>query len=104
MQLLVDYFPLVLFFVAFKWQGIYVATGVAIVASILQIAWLYWRRGKVAIINWLSLAIIAVFGALRWCCRMTYSFAGSRRSSMACSAPRWPWASSRFSVIFWPTS
>jgi intracellular septation protein len=62
MQLLVDYFPLVLFFVAFKWQGIYVATAVAIVASILQIAWLYWRRGKVALINWLSLAIIAVFG------------------------------------------
>src|SRR5947208_15692873 len=62
MQLLVDYFPLLLFFIAFKWQGIYVATAVAIVASIAQIAWLYWKRGKVAIVNWLSLAIIAVFG------------------------------------------
>src|SRR5947208_10731488 len=62
MQLLADYFPLLLFFVAFKWQGIYVATAVAIVASIAQIAWLYWKRGKVAIVNWLSLAIIAVFG------------------------------------------
>ena len=62
MQLLVDYFPLILFFVAFKWQGIYVATAVAIVASILQIAWLRWKRGKVALVNWLSLAIIAVFG------------------------------------------
>ena len=38
MQLLADYFPLILFFVAFKWQGIYVATAVAIVASIAQIA------------------------------------------------------------------
>ena len=38
MQLLADFFPLILFFVAFKWQGIYVATGVAIVASIVQIA------------------------------------------------------------------
>ena len=62
MQLLVDYFPLLLFFVAFKWQGIYVATGVAIVASVLQIAWIKWKRGKVAVVNWLSLVIIVVFG------------------------------------------
>src|SRR5512145_2756657 len=61
MQLLADYFPLVLFFVAFKWQGIYVATAVAIVASVAQIAWFHWRR-KVSAIHWLSLAIIVVFG------------------------------------------
>lgn len=61
MQLLADYFPLILFFVAFKWQGIYVATGVAIAASVLQIAWL-WSRRKVSAVHWLSLAIIAVFG------------------------------------------
>ena len=35
MQLLADYFPLILFFLAFKWQGIMVATAVAIVASIV---------------------------------------------------------------------
>src|SRR5258705_13056987 len=62
MQLLVDFFPLVLFFIAFKWQGIYVATAVAIVASVVQIAWLLWSRGRVQVINWLSLAIIVVFG------------------------------------------
>jgi intracellular septation protein len=62
MQLFVDFFPLLLFFIAFKWQGIYVATAVAIVASILQIAWLLWSRGRVEVINWLSLAIIVVFG------------------------------------------
>ncbi len=61
MQLLADYFPLILFFVAFKWQGIMVATGVAIVASIVQIAWFKWR-GKVSVVHWLSLAIIVVFG------------------------------------------
>ncbi len=62
MQLLADYFPLILFFIAFKWQGIYVATAVAIAASIAQIAWLRWKRGRVAPVHWLSLAIIAVFG------------------------------------------
>jgi len=62
MQLLADYFPLLLFFVAFKLQGIYVATAVAIAASVVQIAWFRWKRGKIAVVHWLSLAIIAVFG------------------------------------------
>ena len=62
MQFLADYFPLLLFFIAFKWQGIYFATAVAIGASIIQIAYFRWRRGKVAVVHWLSLAIIAVFG------------------------------------------
>jgi intracellular septation protein len=61
MQLIADYFPLLLFFVAFKWQGIYVATAVAIAASVSQIVWFYWR-GKVSAVHWLSFAIIVVFG------------------------------------------
>ena len=62
MQLIADYFPLLLFFIAFKWQGIYVATAVAMVASVAQIAWLRWKRGRVAPVHWLSLAIIVIFG------------------------------------------
>jgi intracellular septation protein len=61
MQLLADYFPLILFFVAFKWQGIWVATAVAIAASIAQIAWFYWK-GRVSAVHWISLAVIVVFG------------------------------------------
>jgi intracellular septation protein len=62
MQLLADYFPLILFFIAFKWQGIYVATATAMVASIAQIAWLLGTRRHVAVVNWLSLAVIFIFG------------------------------------------
>lgn len=62
MQFVADYFPLILFFVAFKLAGIYVATGVAIASSVVQIAYFRWRKGRVAPIHWLSLAIIAVFG------------------------------------------
>lgn len=62
MQFLVDYFPLILFFVAFKLQGIFVATGVAIAASVAQIAYVHWRHKKVAAVHWLSFAIIATFG------------------------------------------
>lgn len=61
MQLLADYFPLLLFFIAFKLQGIYVATAVAIAASIAQIAY-FKVRGRVSPIHWLSLAIIVIFG------------------------------------------
>src|SRR5512143_3686558 len=62
MQLLADYFPLLLFFIAFKWQGIYVATAVAMAASVVQIAWLYGKHRRVAPVHWMSLAIIVLFG------------------------------------------
>ena len=61
MQLLADYFPLLLFFVAFKWQGIYIATAVAIAASVVQLAYFGWRR-KISAVHWLSFALIAIFG------------------------------------------
>lgn len=61
MQLLADYLPLILFFVAFKVADIYVATAVAIAASLVQIAYFRWR-GKVSAVHWLSLAIIVIFG------------------------------------------
>ncbi len=62
MKLLLDFFPIILFFVAFKMADIYVATGVAIVATVAQIAWLRWRSGKVETMQWLSLGVIVVFG------------------------------------------
>jgi intracellular septation protein len=62
MKLLLDFFPIALFFLAFKLWGIYVATGVAIVATIAQIGWLRYSTGKVEPMQWLSLGIIVVFG------------------------------------------
>src|ERR1700682_162177 len=62
MHFLADYFPLILFFVAFKLSGIYVATAVAIAASVVQIAYFHWVKGRASTIHWLSLAIIVVFG------------------------------------------
>jgi intracellular septation protein len=62
MQLVFDFFPLLLFFAAYLWQGIYAATGVAMVASVVQIAWIHWKHGRAGVIHWLSLVIIVVFG------------------------------------------
>jgi intracellular septation protein len=61
-KLLLDFFPIILFFVAFKVWDIYVATGVAIVATIAQIAWLRYSTGKIEPMQWLSLGIIVLFG------------------------------------------
>lgn len=62
MKLLLDFFPIILFFVAFKVAGIYVATGVAIVATVAQIAWLRHSTGKVEPMQWVSLGVILLFG------------------------------------------
>ncbi len=62
MKLLLDFFPIILFFVAFKFAGIYVATGVAIAATIVQIAYLRYRNGKVEPMQWVSLVVIVLFG------------------------------------------
>ncbi|MBA2674282.1 septation protein A [Ramlibacter sp.] len=62
MKLLLDFFPIILFFAAFKLWGIYPATAVAIVATIAQIGWLRYRTGKVEPMQWLSLGVIVLFG------------------------------------------
>lgn len=62
MQFIADYFPLILFFLAFKWKGIFFATAVAMAASLVQIAWLRISGRRIAPVHWLSLAVIVVFG------------------------------------------
>jgi intracellular septation protein len=62
MKLLFDLFPVILFFAAFKFSGIYVATAVAIAATVAQIIWTKYRHGKVDVMLWVSFAIIAIFG------------------------------------------
>ena len=62
MKFLFDLLPVALFFAAFKLADIYVATGVAIGATALQVAWLKLRGKSVPVMLWASFAIIAVFG------------------------------------------
>ncbi len=62
MKLLFDFFPLILFFVAFKAANIFVATGVAIAATLAQIGWVLARGRRVSNLQWTSFAIIVIFG------------------------------------------
>ena len=62
MKFLFDLFPVILFFIAFKLQGIYVATAAAIAATFVQVGWLWLRGKRIDGMLWASLAIIVVFG------------------------------------------
>ena len=62
MKFLFDFFPVILFFVAYKVADIYWATGVAIAATVVQIGYVLLRGRKVTGMQWASLAIIGVFG------------------------------------------
>jgi intracellular septation protein len=62
MKLFLDFFPIVLFFLAFKAFDIYVATAIAIVATVAQIAWLRYKVGRVEPMQWVSLGVIVLFG------------------------------------------
>jgi intracellular septation protein len=64
MKLLFDFFPILLFFIAYKFFDIYVATGVAIAATFLQVAITWFRTRKVATMQLATLAIIVIFGGL----------------------------------------
>ena len=64
MQLLFDFFPIIAFFVAFKLAGIYVATGVIIVAVVAQTAIQWLRHRQVSSMALVSAALVLVFGGL----------------------------------------
>lgn len=62
MKLLYDFFPILLFFVAYKLYGIYVATATAIIATVLQVALFWLRHRRVEKMHVITLAIIVLFG------------------------------------------
>lgn len=64
MKLLFDFLPVLLFFIAYKFSGIYVATGVAMVAVVLQSGWLWLRNRKLETSQLAVLILIVVLGAL----------------------------------------
>lgn len=64
MQLLFDFFPIIAFFVAYKLTDIYVATGVIIVAVILQTGIQWLRHRKVSSMALISGVLVLVFGGL----------------------------------------
>jgi intracellular septation protein len=58
----IDILPVLCFFIAFKFWGIFTATWVAIVAAVVPIAWQLFKRRKVSSMQWVSLSLIVILG------------------------------------------
>lgn len=64
-KLIIDLFPIVLFFAAYKISdNIFVATAVAIVSAVLQIALMKWKKIPVQPMHWVGLVLIVVLGSI----------------------------------------
>lgn len=69
MKQLVDFIPVVLFFIVFKsyddvQQGIMAATAVLIVATVIQLGWSYYRYRKIEKMPLIAAVLAVIFGGV----------------------------------------
>jgi intracellular septation protein len=64
MKLLLDFFPILLFFGAYKFYGIYTATAVLMAATVVQMTAIYVIDRKLQAMHKVTLALVLVFGTL----------------------------------------
>ena len=64
MKFLIDFFPVLLFFLAYNVYDIYVATAVAIAASVIQVGWFWLRYRRTETMHLVTLGLLVVFGGL----------------------------------------
>ena len=62
MKIFFDFLPVLLFFIAYKVYGIFVATAVAIVASFLQVTILWFKNRRLEKMHLITLALIVLLG------------------------------------------
>ena len=62
MKFLFDFFPLLAFYTAYKLYDIFIATGVIIVATVIQVGYTWIRYKKVQNMHLVTLVLVVVFG------------------------------------------
>lgn len=62
MKLLFDFFPIIVFFVAYKFFGIYAATTAAIAISVLQVIFSWFKDRHVPNMQWINMILLVVLG------------------------------------------
>ncbi len=62
MKQLLEFIPILLFFITYKFYDIYIATGVIIVATIIQVSITWFKYKKVEPMQWITLGLIIVMG------------------------------------------
>jgi intracellular septation protein len=64
MKLLLDFFPILLFFVSYKLSDIYTATAVLMAATTVQMAVIYLRERSLQTMHKVTLVLVLGFGAM----------------------------------------
>jgi intracellular septation protein len=64
MKLLASFFPIILFFIAYKTHGIFVATAVAMTAALAQTGWHWLRHRRVEKMDLVTVVLLLVFGGM----------------------------------------
>ena len=64
MKLLIDFFPILLFFGSYKLYDIYIGTGVLMAATVVQMALIYGIDRKLQAMHKLTLLLVLIFGSL----------------------------------------
>ena len=62
MKQLIEFIPLVIFFIVYKMVDIYAATGALMAAMAVGLIFTYFKVGKVEKMQWITFAMIMVFG------------------------------------------
>jgi intracellular septation protein len=62
MRVLADWIPIIVFFISFKLTDIYIATGLAIITTIIMMSLMKLFGKKIEKIQWVSLGLIVIFG------------------------------------------
>jgi intracellular septation protein len=59
-----DFIPVLLFFITYKWYGIIPATGVLVVVSIISLGVTYYIQRSLPASAWVPVAILIIFGLI----------------------------------------
>lgn len=63
MKFLADFFPILLFFIAFKAYDIYIATAVLMIATVIQVAHFWLKNRRLENMHWITLILVLTFGS-----------------------------------------
>ncbi|MDX1656795.1 MAG: septation protein A [Candidatus Competibacteraceae bacterium] len=62
MKIFIEFLPIILFFAAYQLFDIYVATAVAMAASLAQVGWGWWAKSKLETLPLITAGLILVLG------------------------------------------
>lgn len=63
MKLFFDFFPIILFFITYKFYGTYIATSVMMIATLLQIGVFWFKYHRIELMHVIALLVVLILGA-----------------------------------------